>query len=338
MTRKIVSACAVVASLLAVTPALAQTPAWSADRPDGHAPVGVLADYTLEKGEFYIGYRYYREGFEGTLVGTTPFFSDEVLDIFFVAPLSLDRETHDLELRWGLLDNVTVSVSMPFISSSMLNLTDDEFFQTTSNDIGDPSVRFLIDLFRIDQYRMHILLGSTIPIGESRERDETPFSGTGRDVLPFAMQPGSGAPDFLGGLGFTAQNEVASVGAHANVTIRAVNNGQNYRYGDRFEFTAWGAYNFNDWLSLSARVLYETEGEVEGVDPRTDGTVDPSANPFAQGGERTYIPFGVNLYFRDGAVRGHRIALEWYYPVHEDLNGPQLSADRTLVASWQIVF
>ncbi len=339
MARKIVSACAVVASLLAVTPALAQTPVWSADRPDAHAPVGVMADYTLEKGEVYIGYRYYQEDFEGTLVGTTPFFANDVLDFFSVAPLSLDSESHELELRWGLSDNFTVSVSMPFVINNMLSLTEnDEFFQTTSNGIGDLSVRFLIYLFEIDQYRMHVLLGATAPTGENLVRDQTPSSGTGEDVLPFPMQTGTGHPDILGGLTFITQNDVASVGAQANIAIRSVNNDSGYRLGDRFEFTAWGAYKFNDWLSVSARALYETVGETEGVEPLTDGIEDPSANPFAQGGERVYIPFGVNLYFRDGLVKGHRIAFEWYYPVHEDLNGPQLSADQTLVASWQIVF
>ena len=68
MARKIVSACALALSLWVVTPALAQTPVWSAERPDGHAPSGVMADYSLEGGEFYFGYRYYRTDFAGTLV------------------------------------------------------------------------------------------------------------------------------------------------------------------------------------------------------------------------------------------------------------------------------
>ncbi len=264
MARKIVSACALVVSLSVVTPALAQTPVWSPDRPDGHAPGGVMADYTLQKGEIYVAYRYSREDFEGTLVGTTPFFSDDVLDFFSVAPLTLDREIHEVELRWGLSDYFTAAVSMPFVLNKMWNVTeDDEFYETRSNDIGDLSIRLLFDLFEIDQYRMHLMLGSTLPSGENQDTDQTPFSGTGQDVLPYAMQAGTGHVDFLGGLGFTTQNEVASVGAHANVAIRPFNNEQDYRRGDAFEFTAWGAYNLNEWMSVSARVLYQSEGETE---------------------------------------------------------------------------
>jgi hypothetical protein len=62
------------------------------------------------------------------------------------------------------------------------------------------------------------------------------------------------------------------------------------------------------------------------------------AKPFAQGGERVVIPFGINLYLREGAAAGHRPSIEFYYAVHEDLNGPQMSIDRSLVVSWQTVF
>ncbi len=256
MARKIVSACALAASLSVVTPALAQTPVWSAERPDGHAPSGVMADYSLEKGDVYFGYRYYRTDFDETLVGTTPFPADDVLDFFTVAPVSLERQTHEMEFRWGMSDDITVSISMPFVLNSMWNITeDDEFFRTESNDIGDLSIRFLVDLFEIDQYRMYLMLGGTAPIGETQDVDQTPFSGTGEDVLPFPMQAGTGHPDILGGLGFATQNEVASVGAQATVTVRMFDNDAGYRLGDAFEFTAWGAYNVNDWLSVSARAL-----------------------------------------------------------------------------------
>ena len=86
------------------------------------------------------------------------------------------------------------------------------------------------------------------------------------------------------------------------------------------------------------RALFETWGDVSGSDPGTNGAIDPSANSFAQGGERVQIPFGISFFLREGPAAGHRLLFEWYYTVHEDLNGPQLSADRTLVVSWQTFF
>ncbi len=86
------------------------------------------------------------------------------------------------------------------------------------------------------------------------------------------------------------------------------------------------------------RGLFEKWGDVSGSDPATDGTSDPSANSFAQGGERVQIPFGISFFLREGPAAGHRLLLEWYYSVHQDLNGPQLAADRALVISWQTFF
>ena len=91
-------------------------------------------------------------------------------------------------------------------------------------------------------------------------------------------------------------------------------------------------------MIFSIRGVFENQSEVKGSDLRTDGSVDPLANPFAQGGERVFIPIGMNLYLRDGMAVGHRLSIEYYYPVHEDLNGPQMSVSRALVVSWQTVF
>jgi hypothetical protein len=88
---------------------------------------------------------------------------------------------------------------------------------------------------------------------------------------------------------------------------------------------------------VSLRAFYENWGNVVGSDSRTDGAETPLANPYAQGGERVVLPFGLNIYLREGLAERHRLSIEFYYPVHEDLNGPQLSSHSTLVASWQTV-
>ena len=218
----------------------------------------------------------------------------------------------------------------------MLNTTDTGFFETSSQFIGDLRLRGLFELLDMDGYRLSLTLGATVPTGKISKMGLT---ATGvRGVLPYTMQGGSGSPDILAGGTFQVQNEVASVGAQINSVIRVVNNRRGYRLGDEFDFTVWGAYNVTDWVSFSIRGVFENQSEVKGSDLRTDGSVDPLANPFAQGGERVFIPIGMNLYLRDGMAAGHRLSIEFYYPVHEDLNGPQMSVSRALVVSWQTVF
>ena len=306
------------------------------ERPDGHAPAGVKSDFLLSFGQLYVGYRYNTEKFRGTLQGTQVVSDAEVLDFFTVAPLTHDRWTGEVDVRFGLTDFSTLEVSVPWVRNKMLNVTDTQLFETSSQFIGDISIRGLFELLKMDGYRMNLTLGGSIPTGKIGKMGLT---STGvRGVLPFTMQGGSGSPDILAGGTFEAQNEVASVGVQINSVIRPVNNGQGYRLGDEFDFTVWGAYNLSDWISVSLRGVFEQQSEVNGSDSRTNGLADPLANPFAQGGERIFVPIGMNFYLRDGKAAGHRLAIEFYYPVHEDLNGPQMSASRALVVSWQTVF
>ena len=336
MVRKTAYAGVLLASVLATAPALAQTARWTSERPDGHAPAGVMSDFLILNRDLYVGVRYYQEQFRGTSQGTQPILSDDVLDRFTVAPLTLDKEVAELDLRLGLFSFVTLEASMPVTRASRLSTTDALFFETSSKTWGDVAIRGLFDLLEMNEYRMSLTLGATIPTGKIWKRDTGPFAV--REILPYAMQGGSGTYDVLAGLTFLTQNEVASVGAQVNSVIRVMDNRRGYHLGNEFSFSLWGAHNLSEWVSVSVRALYETWGEVSGSDPGTDGTIDPGANSFAQGGERCQIPFGISFFMREGPAAGHRLLFEWYYAVHQDLNGPQLSADRTLVVSWQTFF
>ena len=336
MNRKIIAAGVLLTGLLVAMPALAQNHVWTSDRPDGHAPAGVKSDFLLSFGQIYVGYRYSAEEFRGTLIGTEEVSGDEILDFFTSAPLTHDRWTGEVDARLGLTNFFTLAGSVPWTRNEVLSTTATGFYQSSSQFLGDVSIRGLFELLNMDGYRLNLTVGGTVPTGRISKMGLT-ATGVG-GVLPFAMQGGSGSPDVLAGGTFQVQNEVASVGAQINSVIRVVDNNQGYRLGDEFDFTVWGAYNISDWASFSIRAIFENQAEIKGSESRTDGSADPLANPFAQGGDRVIIPFGMNLYFRDGMAAGHRLSIEFYYPIHEDLNGPQMSVSRTLVVSWQTVF
>ena len=336
MVRKMASAGVLLACLLTTAPALAQRLQWTSERPDGHAPAGVMSDFLILNRDLYVGLRFYQEKFRGTNFGTLPILADDVLDFFTVAPLALDKQTAELDLRIGLFGWVTLQGSMPVTKAEMLNTTGAVLYQTSSETYGDVSIRGLFSLLEMDEYRLSLTLGGTIPTGKLKKSGQG-VSGAG-EILPYAMQGGSGTFDVLAGLTFLNQNEVASVGAQGDAVIRVMDNRRGYRLGNEYSFTAWGAYNLSDWVAVSMRGLYETWDDVSGSDPGTDGTSDPSANSFAQGGERFQIPFGISFFLREGPAAGHRLLFEWYYIVHQDLNGPQLAAESGLVISWQTFF
>ena len=344
MDRKIIFTGVFLTGLLMAMPAQAQAQAqeqaqehvWTNDRPDGHGPAGMKSDYVLPWGVFYIGGRIFSEQYVGTLIGSNEISSVEVLDFFTTAPRELDRSVAEVDVRFGLLPFLTLAGSIPVMRNEMLSETNTVFFQSASEVIGDISIRGLFRVLEMEEYRVSLTGGVTLPFGKLGKTGQTAVSPNA--VLPFAMQGGSGSYDLLVGGTFQAQNARSSVGFQFNGVIRWMDNNRDYRLGDRIDLSFWGAYNISDWVSVSMRGFYEHWGDVSGNEVRTDGLADPGANEFAQGGERVTIPMGLNIYFRDGAMDGHRLSLEYYYPVHENLNGPQLSIQSGFVLSWQLSF
>lgn len=339
--RKTSTAVIAAVSLFVAMPLTAQDQTWDRDRPDAHAPIGLLSDVTLSSGDVLFSYRYTRDSFEGLRLGDSFISFDDAFDFdFTVVPAEMTVESHEVELRYGVTDNLSISVMAPFRFKEMTNLTDDgdTFFITDSNDLGDVEVRALFDLFEIGEYRGHLAIGVSAPTGEIADRDLTPQTFPQVTQLPFAMQNGSGTWDVLPALGFNAQNEFGTVGAQAEAVIRIGDNDRNYSLGNRFGGTVWASYMLNEWLSASARLVFQTWEDIDGSDVATDGNADVSANPFASGGTRTSLPLGFNVLLKEGPLAGVRLAVEWNYVISEDLNGPQLSQNSGVTIGWQLSY
>ena len=317
------------------------------NRPDGFGPPGVAGHFTLDAGELLWNFTYSREEMLGNRIGTQPISQAELLDVFPVAPLSMLSQTLDLELRYGLTDRLTLAASMPFIyrddtnavdeASFIGNFTVTSVFGSFTNDIGDVKVSTLWNVLDSGPHVLSLGIGASIPTGEIDERGRTATSE--RAQLPFNMQTGSGSWEVLPSLSFMTQNEFGTFGAQISSTFHVNDNDRGYKLGDRFDMTAWVSYNVMDeWISLSARVVREEWGSVAGLDPETNTLEDPRADPFATGGTLVQLPIGFTLYVREGALEGHRFSVEYFQPVHQDLNGPQLQVDNVVTIGWQVAF
>ena len=66
--------------------------------------------------------------------------------------------------------------------------------------------------------------------------------------------------------------------------------------------------------------------------------MNPAANAELQAGQRTDVGVGFNVLGRTGSFKGHRLAIEFLLPVQQDIDGPRLETDSTLVMGWQKAF
>ena len=66
------------------------------------------------------------------------------------------------------------------------------------------------------------------------------------------------------------------------------------------------------------------------------GMMDSSSfDPKSKGRELTSFGLGINYYFQEGRVKGHRLAVEWETPIDQKVNGVQLELDPSWTVGWQ---
>jgi len=154
-------------------------------------------------------------------------------------------------------------------------------------------------------------------------------------ILGYGMQLGSGTYDFEPAITYLAQTENYSYGAQLGGILRIGENDQDYTLGNKFEATLWGARKITDSLSASAKFDYSSQSEVDGKDSRMNEAMSPALNPNSQGRDITIFGLGLNYYFKDGGLSGHRLAAEWETPIDQKVNGVQLELDSTWTFGWQ---
>lgn len=323
------------------SPAAAQY-AWTSGRPDGHAPIGVMQDHVHEAGEFMFSYRFMYMNMDGNRTDTDAVSQADVLQDFMVTPVSMPMQMHMVGMMYAPSDRVTLMGMVPYTSIEMDHATRaGGVFTTEGSGIGDITVSALVGLNEEGgPFRAHLNAGFTIPTGSIEIMDVTPASNGNEVQLPYPMQLGSGTFDLKPGLTLLWMNPDWSWGAQGMAVVRLGENDREYTLGNRYDATTWIGRKLNDNLSLSARGLLKTWGNIDGADPA--GSVNPMMVPTARtdlrGGTRLDVPLGVNFYIRSGALAGHRIGVEYSIPVYQSLDGPQLETDGVLSIGWQKSF
>ena len=331
-----------IAALLAVASPLAaqEEIVWSSKRPDAQPPIGINVGRMLDAGQLQFTYRFTQMDSKGIWVQNDSLTVDQTLEFYPVVPLTLQNMTHEVVLAYGLTSDFTLVGDIGYSQRRREQLTDGGlFYVTDANDIGDLQVTALYKAYDQGPYRAHLQLGALIPTGASEVKVETPFSTPNKEALPYDMRPGGGTFAAEPGLTIEAQNEFGTVGAQLMGVLRFGTNSQDYGLGNQYDANVWAAYRINRFFSVSARAHYLKWDGIEGADPGLDTSRDPGNDAYFLSGERLDVPVGLNLYMPEGSpFAGHRLAIEFILPAHQEYDAPQLGASWGVVAGWQVVF
>lgn len=329
------------ALLLIAAPAAAQ---WNPGRADSHAPIGVMADHRHEPGEVMLSYRYMFMNMAGSRIGTDAVADENIvapppgLD-YTVTPVEMPMQMHMIGAMYGASHDVTAMVMLPILDVSMDHLTRaGSAFTTESGGIGDLRVGIMAALADRGTQTTHVNLMVSLPTGSIEEQDELPTSNGEEVQLPYPMQVGSGTFDLLPGLTWLGQKGAQlSWGVQANATIRLGDNDNEYRLGNKYGGTLWAGRNLSRNWSASIRGEATYTENIDGTDSMlaTPATFVPTADPELRGG--TVIEVGPSLNFYVPRLSAFRLAAEAMFPVYQDLDGPQLERDWTLILGAQVV-
>jgi hypothetical protein len=306
---------------------------------DTTAPIGIMGEHIHKAGEWMTSYRYMRMDMNNSYSGSNQISDNDIFSDFMIAPTEMSMEMHMVGIMYAPTDEITMMLMLPYLSKSMdhTRRTDGVQFNAEANGLGDIELSGLLKLVSKDNHVLNLNLGLSFPTGSIDEHDETLLGP--HQKLPYPMQLGSGTFDLHPGLTYTGNLKSFSWGVQPSLIVRLEDKSDNeYRLGNRYELTAWGAYKIRKGLSSSLRLAYAAWEDIEGVDSDLNPNMVQTANVENSGGERLDILWGFTYYPPEGTLKGHRFALEVGVPIYQNLNGPQLGVDFQGTVGWQKVF
>ena len=305
---------------------------WTAARPDGHGPISVMGDHMHAIGEWMVSYRYMTMDMEGLLKGSNSVTaSSQLTGMTTMVPTKMTMDMHMFGTMYAISEKWTFMGMLNYLDNEMdmimpMNMS----MNMGSSGIGDLKVAGLYDLAQWDSgRRMHLNLGLSLPTGSIDEKH------TNGNTLGYPMQLGSGTYDFHLTVTYLAQTDYYSYGTQLGGILRIGENDHDYTLGNKFEASLWGARKITESLSTTVKFDYSSQNEVDGEDTRMMKMMSPALNPNSQGRDITAIGLGLNYYFKDGGLSGHRLAAEWETPIDQKVNGVQLELDSVWTIGWQ---
>ena len=306
---------------------------------DSMAVTGI--HHTHERGEWMVGYSFMHMDMHGNRDGTgnlSP--GDVIAQGYMVSPTNMDMDMHMFHAMYGITDELTAMVMLPYIRKSMDHLRMDGVrFTTKSRGIGDVSMTGLYELVQEGPHRLIGVLGLSFPTGSINERDRLPGMAPGmRARLPYPMQLGSGTFDLLPGMTYVGQTLGWQWGLHSDGTVRLNENKYDYRLGDAYEVSGWGARKLTKWASGSIRLVWDQWLDIHGADSVLITGMVPTADPSLRAGRRLMVMLGVNVFAEEGRLEGLRGTAEVGIPAYQHLDGPQLETDWSLNFTLEWIF
>ena len=301
------------------------------NRPDTHAPGGLMGDHVHARGEYMIEYKYMNMYMAGNRAGSTRLTPSQAMmfDGFMVAPTQMTMEMHMAHFMYGYTDNITMYIMPMWKVHAMDHVRmDTTTFRTVNAGAGDLPFGALWRIRNGASSELIANIGFSAPTG-----DIDNLAPTGSE-FPYPMRLGAGTWNARPGITYKGYREQTSLGIQFQTDIPMGLNKENYAVGNDYRLNAWYAHRIGSQqqAALTFRVECMWQNNFSGADPdlMMMANMVPTARPNYQGGEWVNLGYGTVWSLPDGS----RLNFEIAHPVHQHLEGVQLEIDWSLTGSW----
>jgi hypothetical protein len=302
------------------------------NRPDAHAPIGIMGDHLHHKGGLMVSLRYMEMTMEGNMSGTSKINDEAIYNNYMVVPQEMHMQMYMLGIMYAPSDRLTMLLMQNYVENSM-NLSVNmgmgggimqKAFSTSSGGFGDMSIGVLYGLLANNKQSLHLNSQVSLPFGSIKERGVTPINNDAK--LAYPMQLGSGTFDGTFGATFKLNYSRASIGSQILGTIRVGENTAGYRLGNQLVLNVWGACLLNSNVSISGRIQGLLKGNISGADDELNPGMTTVANTANYGGEGIRSFLGVNVSFPETTwLHRLRLSAELGLPFYENYTGIQMN-------------
>ena len=297
------------------------------ERPDGHAPIGIMGDHVHKEGEFMLSFRLMMMRMKHEVKEIRRAKSDTIINVD--KNVNVDMWMGMLGLMYGLTDRWTVMAMMPY---SLYSVSGGEI----DHGLKDVSLSVLYAPLKENSYRMILSLEVFFPttgfddnisgIMEKKWNGEEIHYHFDGDVIGLRS-----AYAFLPKLSTLFYWDKLSLGFQLGFKYSfKIAQGDNLFLLDKSEFVdviepathVWGAYNLTENFSISLRGAYEGEVFIK------------ESFSLAGHSEHSFFSYlGLNFI----GIKGHRVAFEIGLPAYEKYN-IGMKIPYTLLLGWQKAF
>jgi hypothetical protein len=314
---------------------------WKGNRPDGHAPISIMADHYHGKGGIMFSYRFMNMNMESLLNGASAISNNNAHNAgYMVTPLKMPMQMHMFGMMYTPSNRITLLAMANVVKNEMdlqMRMMNGNIvpFSTSSNGFGDIKLGMIYKFINKNKQSFHGNLTLSLPTGSITKKDETPMSTPNKIQLPYPMQIGSGTFDTNLGFTYLGQTETISWGSQLSTTIRFGKNSDDYAFGNKLDFNNWFAIKATEWLSFSARLQGVFVKKITGTNATLNPMMVTTADTQNSGGTYINSGFGFNLYAPKGKFKDLRLGFELSSPLYQKPNGIQLKQEETITVGLQ---